>query len=176
MHFVSQLKDQNMSASIIHLGISRHLLLAMLVASTVVGSQAQVSKKKYTQKDLPAPVLAAFQKEYPKATIKEVSIEKSNGVTYWEIGSVDGKTTRDLLYLPEGKKVETEETIEYSQVPAVVRKTLSSQYPQGKVPKSEKLTKGNLVTYEFQVQDGSATHEVVIASDGKLLKGGMKAS
>jgi hypothetical protein len=164
-----------MPTSNIHMARSRILIIAAFLASFILVTQAQEQKTKYTPKDLPAAVLTSFQKEYPKASIKGVSMEKEKGVTFWEIESIDGKVTRDLLYSVDGKKAETEETIEMAQVPAIVRTTLTAEYPKGKVEKAEKLTKGNVVTFEFQVKDASTEHEVVVASDGKLLKGGKAA-
>jgi hypothetical protein len=102
-------------------------------------------------------------------------MEKEKGVAYWEIESVDGKMKRDLLYSADGKKVETEETIEMSQVPAAVKTTLSGEYPNGKVSKAEKVMKGTTTKYEFLLKDGSKSHEVVIDPDGKLIKGGKSA-
>jgi len=152
------------------------LLIALLVVSSVLCSQAQEKKeKKYSKKDLPAAVLSSFQKEYPKASIKEVSMEKEKGVEYWEIESADGKVKRDLLYTSDGKKAEVEETMEMSQVPAVVKTTLTGEYPKGKVDKAEKVMKGSSVTYEFHLKDGDKSHEVVIDPDGKVLKGGKNA-
>jgi hypothetical protein len=152
------------------------MLITLFVASAVLCSPAQeIKEKKYSKKDLPAVVLNSFQKEYPKASIKEVSMETEKGVEYWEIESVDGKVKRDLLYTADGKKAEAEETIEMSQVPAVVKSTLAGEYPKGKVDKAEKVMKGSSVTYEFHLKDGGKSHEVVIDTNGKVLKGGKNA-
>jgi hypothetical protein len=169
------MKGKHMSRATLQIMSVRCICIAVLIASVLVGSQAQEKEKKYSKKDLPAAVAASFQKEYPKASIKAVSKEKEKGVSYWEIESVDGKTKRDLLYSDDGKKVETEETVEMSQLPAAVRTTLKGEYPNGKVSKAEKVMKGEMTKYEFHLKDGSKTHEVVIDPDGKLIKGGKEA-
>ena len=51
------------------------IALALLAAiSLIAGDSKPVSKK-----DLPAPVLAAFQKAYPTAKLKACSSEKRDG-------------------------------------------------------------------------------------------------
>ena len=147
-------------------------LIMLILSFTAIVAYGQEKKKKYTPDDLPKEVINAFHKDYPKASIKGVGVEKEHGVLLYEIESYDGSVKRDLLYSPAGKKIESEETIPMSAVPANVKLSLSREYPQGKVQKSELVNRDSSVTYEFLVKDGSKTHEVVISPDGKIVKGG----
>ena len=151
---------------------ARLVISAVLVSSCLFIVQAQEKKKKFTKKDLPAAVVSAFEKDYPNATIKGGGKEKEKGVTYYEVESVDGKVKRDLLYTPEGKKTETEETIEMSAAPASIKATLASEYPKGKILKAEKVMKDSSTSYEILVKVGKKNREVVFDADGKMIKGG----
>ena len=70
------------------------MALALVAALTLTAGDSQPVAKK----DLPAPVLAAFQKAYPTAKLKACSSEQRDGKTCYELESKDGKTERDLIY------------------------------------------------------------------------------
>jgi hypothetical protein len=143
-------------------------LCLILCLGLTIGAAAQ--EKKIEKKDLPAPVLTAFQKAYPKATIKGASTEVENGKTYYEIESLDGTVKRDLLYLADGTITEIEESIALSDLPAPVKAALDKKYPKAKISKSEKVTKGAVVAYEVVVISGKTTVEASFDPSGKLLK------
>ena len=138
---------------------------AMLCA--IVGVAGE---KKITRKDLPREVLSAFQKAYPKATIKGLSREEENGKTYYEIESLDGETGRDISYLADGKVAEIEETIATSPLPPEVKATMSKEYPKGRIVKAEKNVHDSTVEYEIHVAVGKHKHELVVDPAGKIVK------
>lgn len=140
----------------------------MICLNLAFGAFAQ--EKKITQKELPAPVLASFQKTYPHATIKGVGKETENGKTYYEIESVDGKTNRDLLYLADGTVAEIEETVAAADLPASVKSAVTAKYPSGKIQKAEKTTRGSTITYDVRVDVGNTKHEMSIDAGGKVIK------
>jgi hypothetical protein len=116
---------------------------------------------------LPAPILAAFKKSYPNATIRNASKETEDGKTVWEVESIDNNMARDLIYNPDGTVVEFEEQIEPSTLPAAVSATLKAKYPKATITKAEKLMKGKAVTYEMALKD-AAVPSIEIAPDGKI--------
>jgi hypothetical protein len=59
--------------------------------------------KKIPLKDLPAAVIAAFQRTYPKATITGIATEMENGKTLYEVESKDGTINRDLRFTDTGE-------------------------------------------------------------------------
>jgi len=146
------------------------MVCAVLLASTVFSLSAFTQEKKISKKDLPQAVLAAFEKAYPKATIKGLSQEVENGKTYYEIESIDGKTTRDLLYLSDGSVTEIEEGLSVAELPPPVKAALLKEYPKGKVVKAEKTTKGTTVTFEMKVSSGKTNAELVVDPSGKVVK------
>ena len=145
------------------------VLLALLILGVSTNASAE-GKKKFTKKDLPAAVTSAFEKAYPKATIKGVSKEKENNTTYYEIESIDGTTKRDLLYTADGTIAEIEESIEAKDIPEAVAKTLKSDYGKCTIEKLEKVMRGSDTKYEFVVKKGKNRSEIVLDGSGKVVK------
>jgi len=60
-----------------------------------------------TKADVPAAVMAAVAKSYPKAVIKEYAkITRASGAVVYEIEVKDGGKSKDLLFNPEGMPTE----------------------------------------------------------------------
>jgi hypothetical protein len=137
-----------------------------LLAAAGLAPLAHAGEKKLTRKQMPAPVLAAFHKAYPSATIRGLAVETEHGQTTYEIESLDGKTRRDLSYLADGTLAEIEETIPESGLPAPVLAALKAKHPAAKLLKAEVDTKGAAVTYELRIQEGGRLREVVFRPDG----------
>ena len=125
--------------------------------------------KKISKKDVPGAVLTAFEKKYPNATIKAFLQAKEKRSIFYEIESLDGKVSRDLLYKPDGTIVEMEESVSESELPQSVRDTLAAKYPKGAMKKIERLTRDTMVTYEVHLIDGKKSVSLELASDGKII-------
>ena len=143
------------------------LLTGVCLASAAPSAHA--GEKRLSEKQMPAPVLAAFHKAYPAATIRGLSVEKEHGKAYYEVESLDGMTRRDLSYLADGTVAEIEETIAAADLPAAVMAAVKRKHPGGMVMKAEKNTKGATLTYEILVHDGKDLREVVVTPAGKVL-------
>jgi len=123
------------------------------------------------KKDVPAPVIAAFAKAYPKATIKGYAKELEKGQTAYEVESMEGKIHRDVLFAPDGKLLIVEESIDMQDVPEAVRLALDSKFPKAKVQLAEKVTEGTSVAYEFKATTAEGKKvEVKFDAKGKELK------
>jgi outer membrane lipoprotein-sorting protein len=120
-------------------------------------------------KVLPDAVLAAFKAAYPKAEIKGASKEVENGVTQFEVESVDGKLNRDLIYAADGKVLEFEEAVAPESLPAAVKATLAKDYADAKVLKAETLTKDGTMVYELSLQGKDKKMGVTIDPNGKVI-------
>jgi hypothetical protein len=147
--------------------MSRALVLLLAAACLVPSSRA--GEKKLTEKQMPAPVLAAFHKAYPAAAIRGLAVETEHGQTTYEVESLDGKTRRDLSYLADGTLAEIEETIPESDLPAPVLAAVKAKHPAAKIRKAEKDTKGTAITYELHLKEGHHSREVVLDPQGKVL-------
>ncbi len=126
--------------------------------------------KKISEKNVPAAVMGAFHKAFPKAVIKGTSIETEKGKKNFEIESLEGSKHIDLLITPAGKITEVEETIQADQLPTNIMKTLGSKFKGFKIEKAEKVTHGAVSNYELVIESKSGKHEVKLNEAGKLLK------
>jgi len=120
-------------------------------------------------KVLPDAVLAAFKAAYPKAEIKGASKEVENGITQYEVESVDGKLNRDLIYAADGKVLELEEAVAPESLPEAVKATLAKDYAGAKVLKAETLTKDGTMVYELLLQGKDKKMGVTIDPAGKVV-------
>lgn len=150
----------------------QRLVQLAVLASLILGLSASslTQEGRIARKHVPAAVLAAFTEAYPKAVIKGYRKEKDKGQTVYEIESVEGKTRRDIIYSADGKLILVEETMDVSEMPPGVKAALDKKFPGAKILRSEKLTKGAVVGYEFQIKHNSRTTEVVFDSMGNELK------
>jgi len=147
-------------------------LVQLVVLTTLVlrlSAPAPAQEQGLTRKDVPQAVLAAFAQAYPKATIREYFQEVDRGQTVYEIESVEGKTTRHVLYSADGKLILVEESVNTSELPAGVKAALDKKFPGGKILMAEKVTKGAVVGYEFHVEHGGRTAEIVFDPQGDEL-------
>src|SRR6266850_6812108 len=145
-------------------------VLFSVVCLCLLFGVAMAGEKKISKKQIPSAVLTAFKTDYPNATIKGQAVETEKGKKYYEIESVDGKTSRDLLYTPDGRISEIEEDMDLTTVPAEMKGAADKAYPGGKLVKAEKVTAGTSVKYELHVKVGKKTKEVVLDASGKIMK------
>jgi hypothetical protein len=146
--------------------VLRIFLAMALLVTFAAGGAAQ--SKKFTVKDLPKPVKAAFTASYPKAAIKGVDKEDEKGVTYYEIESVDGKMKRDLLYTADGKVFEIEEGLSADALPTDVSKALAKEHPGYSFVKGEKVVRGSDVTFSVKYKSGKKTYKSTVTQQGKV--------
>lgn len=116
--------------------LSAVLAIGMAIALVGSSSSAWAHEKKIAPKDLPATVSSAFKAAYPSAKIKGAGTETEDGVEYYEIESVDGKTRRDLLYTKDGKVCEIEEMVKSGGPSRGGEAGLGQGLPAGEDPKS----------------------------------------
>jgi uncharacterized membrane protein YkoI len=144
------------------------LLLAVLLVS--FGATTLPQEQQIRRKDVPAPVLAAFESAYPNVKIKGYSREPENGQILYEIESVEGKIKRDVTYTADGTLVSVEETVELSELPPGVKAALDQRFPGGKILKTEKVMKGDFVGYEFEIRHNGRRTEILFDAEGNETK------
>jgi hypothetical protein len=152
--------------------VRRTIIGAACLASLLtlaLACNAEDKETKITLKDIPAAVLSAFHKSYPKAEIKGVAKETEKGGTYFEIESVDEGISRDLLYLADGTVAEIEEAVDPANLPAPVKAAVANKYPKGKIVKAEKTMRDALTTYDLRIVSGKMNVNLVVTPDGKLI-------
>lgn len=144
------------------------LLLIIVLAGGV--QQNMAGEKRITKKNVPKPVLSAFEKAYPNATVKGYAKEVDKGKIEYEVGSREGGISRDISYDAEGNVLALEETIPASDAPEAVQDALKAQFSKAKTARCEKVTENGTTKYEFLLRSGKKLQEVVFEPDGKLVK------
>jgi uncharacterized membrane protein YkoI len=117
----------------------------------------------------PAAVRATIEAETKNATLKGVSKENEKGKTQYEVETLVGGKSRDLLVDPSGKVIEVEEEIPLESAPAAVQDALKAR---GTVLKLERVDRDGATTYEASVKGKSGKKsEVTVDAQGKPAKG-----
>jgi hypothetical protein len=145
-------------------------LAANVMAADLAKKSSPTKEKKLTKEQIPAVILTAFQKAYPKAVIKGAGQETEDSVTYIEIESLDGSVERDVQYTIDGKVVEIEESVDAKTLPDAAIKNIAKEYPKGKIEKAERITQGEKIQYEVIVAVGEDRTEIVFDASGKSIK------
>ena len=148
-----------MKISTIAISLSFGLALA-------TGTAAQ--EKKIGKNEVPAPVLTAFARAFPKAQAVAYAQEIEDGKTLYEVESKEGTIHRDVTFEADGKLVVVEEAVDAKNLPASVRATFEKE--KGKLTLAERITRGTTIEYEGHFTDGEKEYEVVTDAKGKVLK------
>ena len=143
--------------------------LAVSVVS-LLSHSAFAQEVKLKKKQVPRAVIAAFQSAYPQATMRGFAREKENGKVYYEVESVEGATTRDVLYNPDGTVAEIEESIAVADLPAAASEALRAKYPGAVITKAEKITRGDVTEYEAHAKAGKKRVSMEFDASGAPLK------
>ena len=114
-------------------------------------------------KDVPAPVKAAFQKQYPNVSKVEWEKEDGNYEAEFDINKIENS----VLYDSSGKLLETEMEIQLKDLPAGVLEYVQTNYKGQKVNEAAKITDANgTVTFEAEI----GKMDVIFDEKGKFLK------
>ena len=133
---------------------------------------ARGDEEKISLDKVPAAVLKAVKKKFPKADVKDAVKEVEDGTVTFEIGlKLDGLGI-DVALKEDGTILEVEKEIAVADLPKVVVDAATARYPDGEIKKAEEIVKDEKTTYEVTVVHEGKNRQVAIAPDGKLLKNG----
>jgi uncharacterized membrane protein YkoI len=149
------------------------VVMVVVSATTFVGQMAakatDTDQETAVQlKNLPPAVRATVEAEAKSATIKGISKEKEKGQTVYELETIVGGRTRDLMIDSTGKVFEVEEQIDADKAPAPVRAALEAK---GTIVKLESVVVDGVTTYEGQVKTKAGKKLTMeLGADGKPTK------
>lgn len=135
-------------------------LTGMFVAMVIVSfSYAQ----KIAEKEVPAAVKSAFQKQFPD--VKDVDWEKEKG--NYEVEFEIKETEYSVLLDASGTILETEMEINVDALPSNVRDYVSKNHAGEKIKETAKIsdTKGT-ITYEAEIKG----KDLIFDSNGNFVK------
>ena len=137
----------------------KRVILLIAIGFTTLTMSAQKMK----EADVPAPVKAAFTKQYP--TIKDAKWEMEDGK--FEAGFDLNKVETSVLIDATGNIVETESGISVSALPKAVSDYCAKNCAGKKIKEASKITDASgKVTYEAEVDEADYTFD----SNGNFVK------
>jgi hypothetical protein len=148
----------------------RKIACFSVVVLTVFAFSMPSNAQKVAKKDIPPAILKAYQASYPSGVIKNVSKETENGKVEYEVESMNGAFTLDIVHLADGKALEIEESISQETLPDAVKAAVQKAYPKGKIQKAEKLTRGEVSGFEITIAVGKKITAMALHPDGSLIK------
>jgi len=132
----------------------------IVIAIAILSSNMIFAQK---TKDVPVPVKAAFQKQYPNVSKVEWEKEDGNYEAEFDINKIENS----VLYDSSGKLLETEMEIQLKDLPAGVLEYVQTNYKGQKVNEAAKITDANgTVTFEAEI----GKMDVIFDEKGKFLK------
>lgn len=136
--------------------------VAILMACTTAHAD-----QKLIRSQVPRAVLVAFARAYPRATVRGYGLERENGLKFYEIESVEGGSTRDILYRPDGAVAEIEEEVASGALPAGAARAIEALKPRATIRKIERVVRGDTARYEVHLLQGKKKSTRVFDSAGR---------
>lgn len=122
--------------------------------------------------EVPANVKKAFEQKVPNA--KDVEWEYDSEDKVWEVEYETGEEELVSAFDENGKWVETEKKIKFSELPEAVMATLKSDYANYEVEDAEfvETPKGSFYEVEIELKedDKETEYDILITPDGKVVK------
>lgn len=141
-------------------------------ASPSIGVDPDSAEEQTVQcDDVPAAVRTAFEKSFPDATVRGCVKEEEMGKSAYEVTSTEGKTTRDVLFAPDGALLVVEEAIAAAELPRAVEQIWEKRFANYTIVLVEKVMRHNDVTYEIQSTHFGKFSETVFDGNGNELTG-----
>jgi hypothetical protein len=123
--------------------------------------------QKLSEKDIPAVIVTNFKQSFPD--IKKATWEKEDDYFEAEF-ALQGQET-SATFDVDGKLLETETEIRFSDLPAPVKAALATSYKGAKVKETARLiSPTGTVTYEAEVAIGSKSQDLVFDAEGHEVK------
>lgn len=137
------------------------LVLAPLALAQVPGAPTGAAR------DLPSPVLSAFQKAFPAATITGSSQERLDGKIAFRVDAQDQGRRRTIVYDLNGSVLEAAEQVDEKDLPQKVAAALHA-HPKAVYVKGMKITNGVNVRYELVLR-GTRKTTMIVKPDGTVV-------
>jgi uncharacterized protein YuzE len=154
--------------------IAAVLTAALWIAAARAATPQEPAEKKLKKTEVPAPVLDAVTRKYPKAQLKNFGEELEDGKKIFEVELTSGKDQVSIDVSPEGKILAEETVIAPAALPAPIKAALqASKYKGWKIAKAESVIhdeKPDSLEYEVVVQTKKEKFEVVLDRAGKITK------
>lgn len=119
------------------------------------------------QANVPALVLNSFQQQFPKAG--DVEWKRKGGLYEVEFETGLAGTDHTMLLDSLGRVTYHKTDITEAELPAVVKNSISAQFPGFRMDDLEKIESNGTVTYKADLKKKPEEWEAVFSKDGVLL-------
>jgi hypothetical protein len=113
-------------------------------------------------KDIPQVVKEKFASSFTGATHVKWTKEKSD----FEASFRNGKKEMSVNFNEKGNIIETEIEIKVADLPAVIKNSVSKDYPGYKITEAAKIESKGIVTWEAEVTRGKDKMDVIYDEQG----------
>jgi len=140
----------------------------ILVLFIAAMATAPMQAMKVSEKKVPAQVMSAFMKKYPEA--KHACWSKNDASTAYEVKFKDHGQRHEAMFDNDGDWRETSMCVKKDELPAQVQATLSSDFSDYRVKKTEMvMTPKKGTYYEAEVKNDGQTWDVSMNAQGKVI-------
>lgn len=151
---------------LLYLGLGLLIWLCLLAASARADDIPRSA--------VPAEVLQAAEKLYPKAAYLSAELDHENGQTRYELDLLQRGNRLEATFLPTGKFIRSEERLPSKQVPAAIRQTVLQKYPGAVITEAERIVTGSgsaeRVHFRLEIQGADLPErELRIDARGQVL-------
>ncbi len=116
--------------------------------------------------EVPEMIVTQFEKEFPKA--RDVEWEKE--IDYYKVDfELKRNTDWEVWYNADGTVVRKEEEWRKSKLPATVKETISGDFPDYRIDQVTRITEGDEIKFEVDLDSRDSDLNVWIDSSGKVL-------
>lgn len=118
------------------------------------------------KREVPEAIVSQFEKEFPKAT--DVDWEKETN--YYKVDfELKRNMDWEVWYNEDGSVVKKEEEWRKSKLPTAVKETISADFPDYRIGDVTRITEGEEVKFEVELDSRDADLSVWIDSRGQVL-------
>lgn len=120
---------------------------------------------------LSAPVAAAIERFFPKASVTDVDDEKDNGeeILFVRLSQAPGERNVVVEITRDAEVLEIDEDLHVDQLPDRVNRSVKKAFPKGRIRKVQKETEMNII-YRVEVIEGSRTLRLKLSRSGRILE------
>lgn len=138
--------------------------IMVIVAGLMLGTVLTYAQD-IAESQVPSVVLNNFKKEFPKASDVEWELKGTEYEVDYEIGFADHEAWFDGA----GKMVKHTEEVKENDFPEAVRNTIKKEYSGYRTSDAKKITQGDQVTYQLELEKGNIEWKILFSTTGTEL-------
>lgn len=141
-------------------------ILTLLLSSALTGL---TFAQKISADNVPAAVTAAFKAKFSIAEKTSWEIDYDNYEAEFKVG----KSNFSAIFDKDGKWLKTTTYTKPSELPKVIKDSLSKVFGEHsgyKIEEAAKVETASAVTYEMEIEKGEVSYNIVLSEKGEMIK------